>query len=56
MPPGPLADGPEPVYRDGTDQEATMAYPELSCTAIDARDPRALAEFYRELLGLPRPA
>jgi catechol 2,3-dioxygenase-like lactoylglutathione lyase family enzyme len=29
-----------------------MAYPELSCTAIDARDPRALAEFYRELLGL----
>ena len=28
-----------------------MAYPELSCTAIDARDPRALAEFHRELLG-----
>lgn len=29
-----------------------MAYPQLSCTALDARDCRALAEFYRELLGL----
>ncbi len=29
-----------------------MTYPVLSCTALDARDPRALAEFYRELLGL----
>lgn len=28
------------------------AYPTLVHTAIDARDPRALAEFYRELLGL----
>ncbi|WP_340539733.1 VOC family protein [Nocardioides sp. GXZ039] len=27
-------------------------YPELLHTAIDARDCRALAEFYRELLGL----
>ena len=27
-------------------------YPVLSCTAIDAREPRALAEFYRALLGL----
>lgn len=26
-------------------------HPVLSCTALDARDPRALAEFYRELLG-----
>jgi len=40
------------VYRDGTDQEAAMNHPELIHTAIDARDPRALAEFYRELLGL----
>jgi catechol-2,3-dioxygenase len=29
-----------------------MTYPVLSCTALDARDCRALAEFYRELLGL----
>ena len=29
-----------------------MTFPELLHTAIDARDPRALAEFYRELLGL----
>ena len=29
-----------------------MTRPELLHTAIDARDPRALAEFYRELLGL----
>ncbi|MFE5774305.1 VOC family protein [Brachybacterium sp. NPDC056505] len=29
-----------------------MSYPVLSCTALDARDCRALAEFYRELLGL----
>lgn len=29
-----------------------MTHPELVQTAIDARDPRALAEFYRELLGL----
>ncbi|MBB5833042.1 VOC family protein [Brachybacterium aquaticum] len=28
------------------------AYPELLHTALDARDPRALAEFYRELLAL----
>ncbi|MGP9536651.1 VOC family protein [Brachybacterium sp. AOP43-C2-M15] len=27
-------------------------YPVLSCTAIDARNPRALAEFYSALLGL----
>lgn len=27
-------------------------YPVLSCTAIDAREARALAEFYRDLLGL----
>jgi len=27
-------------------------FPELMHTAIDAPDPRALAEFYRELLGL----
>lgn len=27
-------------------------YPVLVHTAIDARDPRGLAEFYRELLGL----
>lgn len=27
-------------------------YPVLNCTAIDAREPRALAEFYRALLGL----
>lgn len=29
-----------------------MTYPVLSCTAIDARNPRALADFYRALLGL----
>lgn len=29
-----------------------MTYPVLSCTAIDARDPRALADFYCTLLGL----
>lgn len=29
-----------------------MTYPVLSNTAIDARDARALAEFYRELLGV----
>ena len=29
-----------------------MTFPVLSCTAIDARDPRALAEFYRDLLAL----
>ena len=29
-----------------------MTHPELLHTAIDARDPRPLAEFYRELLGL----
>ncbi|MDN5688962.1 MAG: VOC family protein [Brachybacterium sp.] len=29
-----------------------MTYPVLSCTAIDARDPRALADFYSALLGL----
>ncbi|HEY2791816.1 MAG TPA: VOC family protein [Micromonosporaceae bacterium] len=29
-----------------------MSYPVLMHTAIDATDPRALAEFYRELLGL----
>ena len=29
-----------------------MTYPVLSCTAIDARNPRALAEFYAALLGL----
>lgn len=29
-----------------------MTYPVLSCTAIDARDARALAEFYRVLLDL----
>ncbi|GAA4519733.1 hypothetical protein GCM10023160_03950 [Brachybacterium paraconglomeratum] len=33
-----------------------MTYPVLSCTAIDAREPRALADFYCALLGLhPRP-
>lgn len=29
-----------------------MTYPVISCTALDARDCRGLAEFYRELLGL----
>ena len=29
-----------------------MTYPQLSCTAIDARAPRALADFYSALLGL----
>lgn len=29
-----------------------MTYPELICTAIDARRPRALADFYSSLLGL----
>ncbi|MCG7311115.1 VOC family protein [Brachybacterium sp. ACRRE] len=29
-----------------------MTFPVLSCTALDARDCRGLAEFYRELLGL----
>lgn len=29
-----------------------MTYPVLSCTAIDAREPRALADFYSALLGL----
>jgi catechol-2,3-dioxygenase len=29
-----------------------MAFPELMHTAIDATDPRALAEFYRQFLGL----
>ncbi|MDN5900986.1 MAG: VOC family protein [Brachybacterium sp.] len=29
-----------------------MTYPVLSCTAIDARNPRALADFYCALLGL----
>lgn len=29
-----------------------MTYPVLSCTAIDARAPRALADFYCALLGL----
>lgn len=29
-----------------------MTYPVLSCTAIDARNPRALADFYSALLGL----
>ena len=33
-----------------------MTYPVLSCTAIDAREPRALADLYCALLGLhPRP-
>lgn len=32
--------------------EPPPAYPELLHTAIDARDCRGLAEFYRELLGL----
>ncbi|WP_341853997.1 VOC family protein [Brachybacterium sp. GPGPB12] len=32
-------------------QEAAMTHPEPLHTAIDARDPRALAEFYREPLG-----
>ena len=32
--------------------EPPPAYPELLHTAIDARDCRRLAEFYRELLGL----
>jgi catechol-2,3-dioxygenase len=31
---------------------ADTSYPILTKTAIDARAPRALAEFYRELLGL----
>ncbi|GAA1490839.1 VOC family protein [Brachybacterium sacelli] len=29
-----------------------MTFPVLSCTAIDARDARSLAEFYSALLGL----
>ena len=29
-----------------------FAYPVLVHTAVDARDPRRLAEFYRQLLGL----
>jgi len=33
-------------------KEASVSYPVVLHTAIDARDCRGLAEFYRELLGL----
>jgi catechol 2,3-dioxygenase-like lactoylglutathione lyase family enzyme len=36
----------------GRGEGAIMTYPVLMHVAVDARKPRALAEFYRELLGL----
>jgi catechol-2,3-dioxygenase len=51
-------DGPRPADPDQAEQVDTsteakvMSYPVLLHSAIDARDCRGLAEFYRELLGL----
>jgi catechol 2,3-dioxygenase-like lactoylglutathione lyase family enzyme len=44
---------PNGACNDGARLEAIMAeYPQLMHTAIDTTDARALAEFYRQLLGL----
>jgi catechol 2,3-dioxygenase-like lactoylglutathione lyase family enzyme len=44
---------PKAAWNDGARLEAIMAeYPQLLHTAIDTTDARALAEFYRQLLGL----
>lgn len=51
--PGGWVDVESSGTRAGTERTCTMGnFPEVLHTAIDARDCRGLAEFYRDLLGL----